>query len=222
MDKRELSMYRIQDILTELLHGNAIKKIARTQRISKNTIKRYRSLLEAIVESQPEIKNNIEDVMNQFKLIRRTQRYSLNYGWLETNDGLVNELSVHSDNYIALYPKLQEYGFKGSYSSLIRYVNKNREQKAAPVYRIETKPGEYAQVDFGYMGKIYDPESGKEIKAWVFVIVLCYSRHAYYEIVKSQCLHRKPSDSLPSHSLSFAEETNVFHCSRNGHSYLHL
>jgi len=54
------------------------------------------------------------------------------------------------------------------------------------VYRIETKPGEYAQVDFGYMGKIYDPELEKEIKAWVFVLVLCYSRHAYYEIVKNQ------------------------------------
>ena len=85
-----------------------------------------------------------------------------------------------------MYPKLQEYGFTGSYSSLLRYINKNREQRAAPVYRIETKPGEYAQVDFGYLGKIYYPESGKEVKAWVFVLVLCYSRHAYYEIVKNQ------------------------------------
>lgn len=186
MDKRELSMYKLQDIVTELLKGTAIKKIARVQRISKNTIKRYRSLLKTITESQPEIKNNIDEVMNQFQLIRSSQRYSINYKWLETNDALVNRLVMQSDNYIALYPKLQEYGFKGSYSALIRYINKNRAQKAAPVYRIETKPGEYAQVDFGYMGKINDPESGKEIKAWVFVMVLCYSRHAYYEIVKSQ------------------------------------
>lgn len=186
MDKRELSMYKIQDIITELLSGTSIKKIARTQRISKNTIKRYRGLLNIILESQPGIKENTDAVIDQFKLLRSQQRFSDNYGWLETNDKLVNNLSLQCENYIVLYPKLQEYGFKGSYSSLIRYINKNKEQKAAPVYRIETKPGEYAQVDFGYMGKIYDPESEKEIKAWVFVLVLCYSRHAYYEIVKNQ------------------------------------
>ncbi len=186
MDKRELSMYKLQDIITDLLNGSAIKKIARTQKVSKNTIKRYRSLLHEVLESQPEIKQDIGAVIDQFKLLRSQQRFSDNYGWLETNDKLVNELSLQCGNYIVLYPKLQDYGFKGSYSSLIRYVNKNREQKAAPVYRIETKPGEYAQVDFGYLGTIYDSESEKEIKAWVFVLVLCYSRHAYFEIVKNQ------------------------------------
>lgn len=186
MDKREITMYKLQDIITELLTGTAIKKIARNQKISKNTIKRYRGILDTIIESQPEIKNDIDSIMDQLKLFRKQQRYSENFGWLETNDKLVNALSLQCKNYIILYPKLQEYGFTGSYSSLLRYINKNREQQSAPVYRIETKPGEYAQVDFGYMGKIYDPESGKEIKAWVFVLVLCYSRHAYYEIVKNQ------------------------------------
>jgi transposase len=179
-------MYRLQDIINELLQGTAIKKIARTQKISKNTIKRYRGLLDTILESQPEIEDDIDSIMEQFTLLRKQQRYSENFGWLETNDELVNSLSLKCNNYIVLYPKLQEYGFKGSYSSLLRYINKNKEQRAAPVYRIETKPGEYAQVDFGYIGRIYDPASGKKVKAWVFVLVLCFSRHAYYEIVKNQ------------------------------------
>jgi len=72
-----------------LLNGTAIKKIARTQRISKNTIKRYRSLVNEILETQPEIKENIDAVIDQFKLLRSQQRFSENYGWLETNDNLV-------------------------------------------------------------------------------------------------------------------------------------
>jgi len=186
LDKRELTVYKLQDIVTELIKGTGIKKIARLQKVSKNTIKRYRSILSIVLESQPDIESDIDKVMEQFKLHRKQQRYSENFGWLETNDELVNKLSLECENYIVLYPKLEEYGFKGSYSSLLRYIKKHKAQKAAPVYRIETKPGEYAQVDFGYMGKIYDPATGKEEKAWVFVLVLCYSRHAYYEIVRNQ------------------------------------
>jgi len=179
-------MYRLKDIVTALLDGTAVKTIARLQKVSKNTIKRYRGLLETIIEAQPELQSDIDAVMEQFKLLRKQQRYSENFGWLEANDELINKLSFQCKNYIVLYPQLQNHGFRGSYSSLLRYINKNKAKKADPVYRIETKPGEYAQVDFGYVGKIYDHHSEKEIKAWVFVLVLCYSHHAYYEIVKNQ------------------------------------
>ena len=186
MDKREISMYRLQDIVTELLNDTAIKKIARLQKISKNTIKKYRTILNTILENQPELRKDIEAVMEQFKLFRQQNQFSENFGWLEGHEELINELSLESDNYIVLYPKLQQNGYSGSYSSLLRYIKKYREKREAPVFRIETKPGEYAQVDFGYIGLIYDKETGKEVKAWVFVMVLCYSRHAYYEIVKNQ------------------------------------
>ena len=136
MNKRELSMYRLKDIVTELLEGTAIKKIARVQKVSKNTIKRYRGLLDTILESQTEIQNDIDAVMEQFKLLREQQRYSDNFGWLEANDELINKLSLQCKNYIVLYPQLQNHGFKGSYSSLLRYINKNKEQKSAPVYRV--------------------------------------------------------------------------------------
>jgi len=129
-------MYRLKDIVTELLEGAAIKKIARVQKVSKNTIKRYRGLLDTILESQTEIQNDIDAVMEQFKLLREQQRYSDNFGWLEANDELINKLSLQCKNYIVLYPQLQNHGFKGSYSSLLRYINKNKEQKSAPVYRV--------------------------------------------------------------------------------------
>lgn len=186
MDKRELSMYRIQDIVTELLRGTAVKQIARMQKVSKNTIKRYRGIVEEILEKQPDITDDISAVMELFKQLKKQKQYSLNFGWLVDNEGLINKLSLESENYIVLYPKLKEYGFQGSYSSLLRYIAKYKAAKEDPVYRIETKPGEYAQVDFGYMGMIYDPDLGREVKTWVFVLVLCYSRHAYYEIVTSQ------------------------------------
>jgi len=186
MANRELNMYKLKDAVKALLTGTPIKRIARLQKISKNTVKKYRKILETILTENPEISNNIEKIMTRFSAIRSEERYSENFGWLEVNKELVNHLTGQCDNYIVLIRKLKENGFKGSYSSLLRYISKYKDTREAPVFRIETKPGEYAQVDFGYAGRIYDREKKIVVKAWVFVMVLCYSRDAYYEIVRSQ------------------------------------
>jgi len=52
--------------------------------------------------------------------------------------------------------------------------------------RIETPPGAEAQVDFGYAGKMIDPATGKQRKAWAFVMTLSWSRHRYIEFVFDQ------------------------------------
>ena len=51
---------------------------------------------------------------------------------------------------------------------------------------VETAPGEIAQVDFGYVGRLYDPRAGVMRKAWVFVMVLGYSRHLFARIAFDQ------------------------------------
>ena len=87
--------------------------------------------------------------MVEFRLIRKQQRYSQNHGWLENNEELVERLSVKCDNHVRLFQVLLEHGFHGSYSLLQRYVAKSELFKEKPVMRIETNPGEIAQVDFG-------------------------------------------------------------------------
>ncbi len=38
MDKRELDMYSVQDIIEDLLSGVPVKRIARVRKVSKNTV----------------------------------------------------------------------------------------------------------------------------------------------------------------------------------------
>ncbi len=186
MDGREIDMYRIEEAVRALLDNTPIKQIARKQKISRNTVKKYRGVLENILKDKPWIINNFDEIMKEFQSLRAKERYSENHGWLSVNTELVNELSGKCDNYVRLYQVLQEKGFSGSYSSLQRYVAKSNTFKDRPVFRIETKPGEIAQVDFGHIGRIHDERTGAEIKAYVFVMVLGFSRDAYYEIVRSQ------------------------------------
>ncbi len=39
---------------------------------------------------------------------------------------------------------------------------------------VDTEAGEVAQVDFGYVGKLLDPDQHVMRKAWVFVMILGY------------------------------------------------
>jgi transposase len=76
--------------------------------------------------------------------------------------------------------------FTGSYASVRRFINRLPQPPPEAFVRVETDPGEEAQVDFGYAGKMWDPKDGQLRKAWVFVMTLAFSRHQYAEIVFDQ------------------------------------
>lgn len=54
------------------------------------------------------------------------------------------------------------------------------------VIPVETGPGEVAQVDFGYVGKIYDGSAGVRRKTWAFVMTLGFSRRQFVHLVHDQ------------------------------------
>jgi transposase len=87
-------------------------------------------------------------------------------------------------NGVRIYQELTRDGFKGSYPTVKRYINKLKRSQNIFV-RINTEPGEEAQVDFGYAGLTKD-DSGKSRKTWVFDMRLSYSRLDYYQKVYDQ------------------------------------
>lgn len=92
----------------------------------------------------------------------------------------------------AIFDRLRlEYApFDKTYSSLKRFCRALRQAegvKATDVaIPVETSPGEIGQVDFGYVGQLYDPQSAVLRKAWCFVMSLGYSRHFYADVVFDQ------------------------------------
>ena len=72
-----------------------------------------------------------------------------------------------------------------SYYSVRRFVARLKHTTPLPFRRMETEPGEEAQVDFGTGAPVRTPE-GKVRRPWVFRIVLSYSRKAYSEAVWRQ------------------------------------
>ena len=83
-----------------------------------------------------------------------------------------------------IYAELGALGVKAGYSTVKDYIADIKKRENIFV-RIHTKPGEEAQVDFGYVGPT-DIGNGKRRKTWVFNMRLSYSRLDYYEKVYDQ------------------------------------
>jgi hypothetical protein len=81
---------------------------------------------------------------------------------------------------------VEQFGFTGSYSSVRRLLQKLHKANPQVSCMLDFDPAEAAQVDFGKGPLIIDAFSGKEVKTWIFVMTLCFSRHMYAEIVTDQ------------------------------------
>ena len=86
-----------------------------------------------------------------------------------------------------LHREIKTQGFPGSYRIVAEYVHKVRSQPDPEAFlRYETKPGEYAQVDWGELGTIN--HYGKKMKLFLFSMVLGWSRVQYIEFTVSSDL----------------------------------
>jgi transposase len=76
---------------------------------------------------------------------------------------------------------LGQQGVSVKYTTLRRFVRQAGLTKAprSTVRMVETTPGEVAELDFGRLGPLADPTSGKRPTVWALVVVLAYSRYSF-------------------------------------------
>ena len=98
-----------------------------------------------------------------------------------------------------VYARVHEAGFRGSYSTVRRYVKEVRPKHVKAFLTLAFSPGEAAQVDFGYCGKIMC--DNRERKLIVFVMVLCHSRYLYAEFIPCE----RQEHFLSSHYRGFQD-----------------
>ena len=99
---------------------------------------------------------------------------------------LVSRLHREKVESAAIWERLKERGFTGSYSAVWRYIRKLDPAAPDVTGRVETEPGAEAQVDFGYAGKMQEAAGSETRKTWAFVMTLSWSRHQYVEFVYDQ------------------------------------
>ena len=188
MARRTFYVIDIVEILVHWHAGRSQHEIADSLAVDRKTIRRYvaPAVAAGIVPGGP-----ARD---------RAQWAELARGWFphlaDTRLRQVTwpSIEVHRDYVVAqlelgvtaatIHQRLRdEHGLDVSVASFRRWVRANLPEelraRAVRVLRPTPPPGQEAQVDYGRLGRWLDPTTGRLVTVWVFVMVLCCSRHLF-------------------------------------------
>lgn len=103
-----------------------------------------------------------------------------------------------------LYAMVRERGYRGGPDHFRHVVARYRPAPVAEAYlRLRTLPGEQAQVDWGYFGKLRVGRAERAL--WGFVMVLSYSRQIFLRFFFGNAM----ANFLRGHVMAFATWTGV-------------
>lgn len=195
-----LHMYYVRDVIHRLRQGDSERRIAIDLGLSRPTVHKYHLLAQTHGFLQPE--QPLPDEADLLAVLGIAPRPPRQPSSLEPYQDTVLALLAQGLEMTALYERLQEhYGYTGSYSAVRRFVHRLCPPEPQVVVRVHSAPGEEAQVDFGSVGRLYDPRTERLRAAYAFVATLSYSRHQYAELVFDQTvptwigLHRRAFES---------------------------
>jgi transposase len=209
MAYRRTEMHRLQELVRLHRLKTGTRETARLLGMGPNTERQYREAIEkaGLLEGAPDELPSTEELKAAVQAARPPS----------LPPQQTSSLERYRDRIVALIDKglkpraildrlrLDHKDFAGSHSAvkrLYRGLMRDKGVQAKDVaIPVETGPGEVAQVDFGYVGKLLDPTTMTLRKAWCFVMVLSWSRHMVVRVVFDQ----KIETWLHLHVEAFAE-----------------
>ena len=178
-------MNLFKEIIYRVKAGESERRISKDMGISRPTVHKYKVLAEqeGYLDKQRELPGREELVASMGPEPQPPKIPSS----LENYRDTVKKYYEQGLQITVIYQRLRSnHGYEGSYSSVRRFVQHLRPVEVECCVRVHCEPGEEMQVDFGSIGQIYDPKSGRIRTGYVFVATLSYSRHQYAEIVLDQ------------------------------------
>ena len=175
----------VRAVLVLLRTGLSDRQVAKDLGVARVTVKRYREWADdqgLLTGALPPL-DQLHPLMEETMPVTRPPQ---NRSSVEVYGPLVEKLVADEVEVAAIWERLKERGFTGSYSSVYRFVRRLKPLLPDVTVRVERSPGEEAQVDFGYAGRMIDPETGQSRRTWAFVMTLSFSRHQYVEFVFDQ------------------------------------
>jgi transposase len=199
MAYREVAMWEILAVLERAHRGESRAAIARVTGHSRKTVRRYLATAQEVgwePGRDPPTEALAAEVYRRHRPARErgpgeVEAELLPYveqlrSWLTPGAGEKRGLKLTKVQRL-----LERQGIRIPYSSLHRFAVKHCDfgRKGRITVRMAPcAPGEAAEVDFGRLGLVRDPETGRGRVAWALVVVLIHSRHQYVHVTYSQRL----------------------------------
>jgi transposase len=172
------------DIIYRIRSGESERQIARDLGICRPTVHKYKLKAQAegfLAEAEMPVTPKVAESLGPAAQPPKTPSSVAPY------HEVVQHYVDQGLEMTAIFQRLKEqYGYTGSYSSVRRYVPQFKPVEVEAFVRMHCAAGEEMQVDFGNVGDLFDPQTGKVRPAYAFVATLSHSRHQYAELVFDQ------------------------------------
>lgn len=197
MAHKEYGVTEILDILRRAQANDSIRRIARATGVARNTVRNYLRLAAEHSFSETVASDQLQEIaLAIFRAVhgigdRDGAQLGAAAPLIPHRDLIGDWLEKDSLTLTKAHIKLGRMGVAVTYSTLYRYAREafGFGGPKVTVRMAETAPGEVAQVDFGQMGLIYDPDTGRRRKLHALVVTLVYSRHQYVYLTHRQDLN---------------------------------
>lgn len=181
----KLGTMDIHAMLRAVRAGKSNRYIADNLGVDRRTVSKYRQVFE-----RQNLLNGELPELEQLNRLVAEQLPNKEKGRPSSIETWAQPIQQYVDKGLTprlVYQKLSEDPrFSASESAIYRYVRKLRPPAVQATIRVETAPGQEGQVDFGKVGKLWDAETQTMRAAWIFTLILSWSRHMYVEFVFDQ------------------------------------
>jgi len=188
---KEVSRVEVTEILRRWQAKVGIRSLARATGLSRNTVKKYVQAAERCGltrDGPPPTEAQLSELVplniaGPRKMARPTEEILA--PWAERiRDWLKGERLQLT----RIHELLVQQHCPVSYMSLYRYAVRREwlTSQRATVRMADTRPGEMAEMDFGRLGLLADPDTGRSRVVSALVVVLGYSRHSFVWPLRQQ------------------------------------
>ena len=182
---REVAVSEIREVLRAWLSGAGLRRVAEQAGVDRKTARRYVQAAEAaglardggLVQLTDELVGQVAEAVRPVRPGGHGRPWEQLEACQEEVAGQVKAgLSV-----VKIGVLLERRGVVVPYRTLHRFcVERCGFGRTAATVRVaDGEPGVECQVDFGYLGLLADPVSGRQRKVHALIFTACYSRHMF-------------------------------------------
>jgi transposase len=191
---REVAVTEIREVLRAWLSGVGLRRVAEQAGVDRKTARRYvDAAVAAGLDRDGGAGQLTDELVGQVAQVVRPARpggHGLGWEQLEARHAKIEAQVKAGLSVVKIGVLLERQGVVVPYRTLHRFcVERCGFGKAAATVRVaDGEPGAECQLDFGYLGLLADPVTGRQRKVHALIFTACYSRHMFVWLSFTQTL----------------------------------
>jgi transposase len=191
---REVAVTEICEVLRAWLAGAGLRQVAAQAGVDRKTARRYvQAAVQAGLARDGGVAQLTDELIGQVaQAVRPVRPGGHGQAWelLEPRRAEIEAQVKDGLSVVKIGVLLQRRGVAVPYRTLHRFcVERCGFGKTASTVRVaDGEPGMECQLDFGYLGLLADPVTGRQRKVHALIFTACYSRHMFVWLSFTQTL----------------------------------